>query len=94
MNVTAVAGEVRLVLGEEAEIVQFVERSTEPSSGLVMVFCPAINDKPYATPWVVWRWATRLTDGSPVRTATRAMLFSGGYYTDRQQADKDWRTRA
>ena len=43
--------------------------------------------------WVVWRWATKRTDGSPVGGSTGAMLWSGGYWVDRADAEQDMRSR-
>lgn len=42
--------------------------------------------------WTVSRWATRLTDNSPV--VDGAMFYSGGYWFTRADADRDFEQRA
>lgn len=44
------------------------------------------------TVWVVHRWATERTDGSPV--AGGIMFWSGGYYWKREQAMVDYWERS
>lgn len=61
--------------------------------GLVMwsrkAMMPALHGD---TEYVVHRWATTYTDGQPVKDGV--MLYSGGYYTSRKEAEQDYEERA
>lgn len=42
---------------------------------------------------IVHRWATTLTDGSPVGTESGLLLYGGGYYDEEEDARQDYRRR-
>ena len=45
---------------------------------------PAVHDR-----WAVWFWATSDTARAPIATPTGAILWSGGFYSDRSYAEHD-----
>jgi len=82
-----VTAEVEEVCSGEAPVVVRFEED-HLGAGRVLV-----RRRNLVHPFVVWRWATKLTDGSPVRTPTGAMLWSGGYYASEAEAIIDLRSR-
>ena len=84
-DMIAVTAEVDRV-SKGARVVE--QTATDGSSGLLLVERPGNRH-----PWVVWRWATRYGGGNPVGGATGAMLWSGGYWATRAEAEQDMRDR-
>jgi hypothetical protein len=84
-DMIAVAAEVELV----AKGARVVEQTVAGDGfGLVLVERPDSHHH-----WVVWRWATKYTGGNPVGGASGAMLWSGGYWATRAEAEQDMRDR-
>jgi hypothetical protein len=84
-NAKKVAAEVTRVCGDNTLLALLLDG---PGFGRVMVK----RSNPHQ-PYVVWRWATLRTDGSPVGGASGAMLYSGDYFADPKAAEADLTTR-
>ena len=84
-DVAAVAAEVERV-SSGAKVIE--QTADGEGYGLLLVERPGHHQ-----PWVVWRWATKRTDGSPVGGQSGAMLWSGSYWDERKDAEWDMRSR-
>lgn len=79
---------IRLTMDPEGRVMSLATLS-DGTHGLVIW-----KRKANPVEYVTHRWATHLTDGSPVSNPGGVMFYSGGYYRTLEEAGEDMKERA